>query len=188
MRETSAMSRPLRNALFVAQALVLGAGVGACQGLLGVDFDNARPIGAPVSDGGGDAADDAVRVDPGCQASCAGCCVGSACQPGTTDDACGLSGAACKECGSRTCKAGACAPTVVLFGGNWAAARRPAIHGGGMARRGSSCPSSAPSRATPRWEHRLEESSFSSAAPRQARSRTRMTRGTGTVRPGRSTM
>lgn len=46
-----------------------------------------------------------------------GCCVGDVCQAGDTDEACGAKGAACASCGLKACKAGACAPVVVLFGG-----------------------------------------------------------------------
>ena len=85
----------------------------ACDGLLGVDFGDAR---APATDAG---AEDGSPDGPSaaCAATCRGCCVGDLCKAGDVDEACGTSGGACTACGAKTCKAGACVPAVVLFGG-----------------------------------------------------------------------
>jgi hypothetical protein len=45
------------------------------------------------------------------QASCAGCCAGNECRPGTTQMSCGAGGSACVACaGDTRCQSGACAP------------------------------------------------------------------------------
>lgn len=51
-------------------------------------------------------------------ASCAGCCVDGRCEPGTTETACGMGGAACAPCGGDphapyTCVSGTCTPPPV---------------------------------------------------------------------------
>ncbi len=109
----------------VIVALLLSVACVACQGLLGVDFSDARsvedaaaqPVDAVDAGDGGDAG--TVPPDPGCQATCkTGCCAGSVCKPGNANDACGLGGSACAACGDlATCNANACVRSVVLFGG-----------------------------------------------------------------------
>lgn len=47
--------------------------------------------------------------DPGCQATCGGCCAGTVCRPGTALGACGEGGAACVACGAgKTCSQQQC--------------------------------------------------------------------------------
>ncbi len=48
----------------------------------------------------------------GCQATCAGCCVGNQCSPGNTAGACGVAGSACRTCSAaQVCDQGQCRGT-----------------------------------------------------------------------------
>lgn len=72
-----------------------GSGGGVCNACPGTQSCNASKVCEAVS--------------AGCQATCAGCCVGNTCSAGNQAGACGASGAACTTCQSgQVCDQGQC--------------------------------------------------------------------------------
>ena len=101
--------------------------VGALLALASAGCQEGQVGGVVVPDGSGEgveagggseagpdskAAVDAATTDhgPPCKLTCAGCCLDDFCLPGSSDNACGAGGAACRDCtlNGQTCKDGSC--------------------------------------------------------------------------------